>query len=167
MDIAHIYIAVQRMTLGDDNWVLLIDDVMALKGVGDAAHERLQQRGNLDMFEYVPDDPETEADETVNYSNVYIFEANFPAGAVDFDKFQTRLVTMFEVDPEDVTYSVGTTTIRDRLSCFATYKYNNIGRVRIGLFGCASDSEICTWAESRVEAEGYIDNNKETMETVQ
>ena len=160
--IAHLYIGVERMTLPAASWVLLVDEVMALKGVGNAAHEQLQTRGNMDTFTYVPDDPETEEDETVIYSNLYIFEAQFPANSIDFDKFKDRLVNLFGVDPNAVTYTVGTTTIVGRQSAFATYKYNNINRIRIGLFGCASDGEICTREQSRVEVVGYIMANKAT-----
>ena len=167
-EIAHLYIGVERMTLPAASWVLLVDEVMALKGVGNAAHEQLQTRGNLDTFTYVPDDPQTEEDETVMYSNLYIFEAQFPANSIDFDKFKTRLVNLFGVDPALVTYTTGTTTIVDRQTVFATYKYNNINRIRIGLFGCEDDNTLCTWEQSRVEADGNImDNLAEWGETVQ
>lgn len=167
MDIAHIYIGIERMTIPAAKWVILIKETLALKGVGDAAHEQLQPRGNLDVFEHVSDDPETPEDETVLISDIYTFEANFPANAVSFDKFKNRLAVMFDKDPEDIICTIGTATIRDRPSCFATYNYLGVDRIKIGLFGCASDSELCTTAESRVECEGYISKRKEVWETVQ
>lgn len=144
------YFAIERYTanLNEANWITLIEEVRQIVGVDgtDHAHNRLQERGNLDTFE----------NEGETYSNLYIYEANFSEGAVSFDKFQNRLVNLFGVDPDKVTYSTVTTTIKTRLSCFGTYKYNNVNRVRVGLFGCASDSDLCTWGQSRVECVAFI-----------
>jgi len=154
----HGYFAIERFpaNLNEDNWATLINEIRQIVGVGGDPPYCLTERGDLDTFVYVVDDPETEEVEEVEHSNIYFYEARFRKGAIDFAKFRNRLITIFDVNPVQVTYTTGTVTIRDRPSCFATYKYKDKNRIRVGLLGCASDSELCTWAESRIECDGYL-----------
>ena len=154
------YIGVSRFVdnLGEDHWIAVIHELRQVEVSGPATHLRLQERGQLDIFNHGTEE------EPDYYANTYTFEASFMANMIDFEKFKNRLVNLFCVDPELVTYTTGTTTIRERLSCFATFKYNGVNRLRVGLFGCASDSELCTWPESRLECEGYIQDEKEAWE---
>ena len=160
----HGYLAVERFAdnLNEDNWVLLIDAIRSIETQPNGHAEwMLQERGNFDHFEYIADDPETPEDETVLYSNIVIWEARYLASEIQFENFRTELVALFDVADDKVTFTTGTTIIREQLSCFATFFYNDKRRIRVGLFGCASDSELCTWEESRVECDGFIQDSSE------
>lgn len=154
----HGYLAVERYTdnLGKANWIKLIVAVRAFViEVGNGENQYLfQERGNFDKFEVVIDE-----NKSVWYSNIYTCEARYAAGEINFENFKAALVELFGVSPDKVTYTIGTTTIKDRLSCFARFKYLGKNRIRVGLFGCASDSELCKWNQSRVEHNSYIDGN--------
>jgi len=155
------YFLISRITdyLNEANWVTLIDELDQIVGVIDVdqPYERVFRRGNLDTFEY--------NDET--YSNAYIYIANFAPGAIDFDKFQNRLVNLFDVEPEAVTYTTQQQIIRDRPSVVATYTYGANNRIRVMLAGCASDSELCTRRESNTEVCGYLADNAVDWEPVE
>lgn len=157
----HGYLAVERYadSLNQDNWITLIEGIRSLQTVNGKAQYLLQERGNLDKFEVVIDD-----DNSIWYSNIYIWEARYAAGEIEFENFKAALVDLFEVDPEDVTYNIGTTMIRERLSCFARFKYNDKNRIRVGLFGCEDDANLCNWNESRIECDGYLIDNRPDWE---
>ena len=153
---AKLYVALQRLTLGDDNWVNVVNFVKGIKGVNGQPANHNHGRGNLDTF--VHTDSET-------YSNTYIFEARFPEDTVDFQRFKDKLVNEFGIDETLVTYTTGTQTIKNIPSCFATYRYNAINRIRVGLFGWTDDNtppngdEFEKWVASREEAKQYIIDN--------
>jgi hypothetical protein len=151
------YFAISRFTanLNDDNWVTLVDEVRNIVSVIEAnqPYERVFGRGNMDTFNYGTEE------EPNWYSNAYIFIGHFPAGAVDFDKFKERLIDLFGDPPGETTYTTNTVILRDRPSVFATYKYNAINRIRVSLFGCASDTELCTRHESNNELLQFLADN--------
>ncbi len=142
--------------VNEDNWALLIDELNQIVGVGNACHERgntKAPRGNVDMFNHGTEEI------PLLYSNAYIYVANFNVGAIDFDKFQNRLVNLFGVPAENVTYNTSTRTIRDRLSVTATYMLAAKARITVELLGCASDSELCTTEQSNNEIKGELHDN--------
>jgi len=137
MERCHLYVIFQRLTLSDAHWQTLIARIDTIQSVGKASHQLLQKRTSLDGL-------------------FVLYECDFPAHAVEFDFIESWLVDLFDVDPALVSYTTGTQTIRNRLSCFATYKYNAVNRLRVGLFGCESDTILCSRAESGAEADYYV-----------
>lgn len=131
--------------INDENWSLLIDELDEIVGVGDLPNQVIRKRGNLDMFQNVK-----------WYSNEYIYAANFNEEAVSFAKFKNRLVNLFDVPDENVTFSISTRTLRNRLSVTGTYQLNAVDRVSVELLGCASDVELCTKDESNQELLQFI-----------
>lgn len=150
------YFIVTRVTanINDDNWVLLVDELNQIVGVGNKCHERgnvKTPRGNMDMFNHG----------TEELSNAYIYVANFNVDAIDFDKFQNRLVNLFEVPEHKITYTIATQTHRYRPSVTATYELNNQPRITVELLGCVADDALCTTEESRQECLQVLADNKE------
>ena len=142
--------------VNQDNWVLLVDELNQIVGVGNKCHEIgnvKTPRGNVDRFNHGTE----EAPDW--YSNAYLFVANFNVNAVDFAKFKNRLVNLFDVPVENVTYTITTRTIRDRFSVMATYILAAKARITVELLGCASDSELCTTKESNNEVLGELHDN--------
>ncbi|HEB26316.1 MAG TPA: hypothetical protein ENI05_00875 [Porticoccus sp.] len=134
--------------VNQDNWVLLIDELNQIVGVGNKCHERgntKAPRGIVDRFNYGTEEAPSW------YSNAYLYVANFNVGAIDFDKFQNRLVNLFDVPEHKVTYTTATQTHRYRLSVTATYAVNDVDRITVELLGCAADDQLCTTEESRQE----------------
>ena len=144
------YFIVTRNTdnVNEDNWVLLIDELNQIVGVGNKCHEIgnvKTPRGNMDMFNHGTEEV------SVWYSNAYLYVANFNVGAIDFAKFQNRLVNLFDVAEHKVSYTTSTQTHRYRTSVTATYMLNNQPRITVELLGCAADDALCTTEESRQE----------------
>jgi hypothetical protein len=134
------YIGVRRVTanLSAANWAAVVALFDAILSNHLSAHERLQKRLRLDGDEV-------------------LYRCRFPANAVSFDRGGNKLADAFNVDRALVTYTTGTLTLKDRLSCFATYRYNGQNRLIVGLFGGESDEVLCTRQESRDEAAQYVD----------
>ena len=134
----HGYIVIQFLPgLSEAHRQTLIARIDRIESVGKASHQLLQKRTSLDGL-------------------FVLYECDFPAHAVEFDFIAGWLVDLFEVDPALVTYTTGTLTIFNRLSCFATYKYGGVNRLRVGLLGCESDAVLCSRAESGAEADYYV-----------
>lgn len=150
---SKLYFIIRRnqANLSEANFATVVNLVKDIVGINGQPANHNHWRGNLDTYVNI--------DDGLTYSNEYIFEAQFAQDAVSFDSFKTKLVNTFGVNPEDVTYTTGTQTVKDRPSVFATYKYNSINRLIVGLFGWADENTPCTWEQSREEAKQYIINN--------
>ena len=147
----HLYIAIERLNLGAANWVLLVTAINELSIIGGANQYELQDRGNTDTFVY--------EDET--YSNAYTWEARFAFGQITIDNIKNKLAAIFEKDPADIGHSANKLTFRERPTAILTFTYGGQNLIRLAIFGCDSEDDLCTWNESRIEHNGYITDNAE------
>jgi hypothetical protein len=145
------YIGVRRVTanLSATNWAAVVALFDAIVSNHLEAHHRLQKRVSLNGDEV-------------------LYRCRFNENAVSFEKCGDKLASAFGVDRGLVTHTTGTITLKDRLSCFATYRYNGQNRLIVGRFGCESDEVLCTRQESRDEAAWYVevDHGAEWSEAV-
>ena len=156
------YVIVTRNTdnVNEDNWVLLVDELNQITGVGNKCHERgntKAPRGNMDMFNHGTEEA------PVWYSNAYLYVANFNVNAINFAKFKNRLVNLFDVPEHKVTYTTAHNlqeNQRFRPSVTATYSLNNADRMTVELLGCAADDQLCETEESRQEVLQVLADNK-------
>ncbi len=146
--------------VNQDSWALLIDELNQIVGVGNKCHERgntKAPRGIVDRFNHGTEElPDW-------YSNAYLYVANFNVNAIDFDKFQNRLVNLFDVPKYKVTYTTAHNleeNQRFRTSVVATYEINNPPRITVELLGCAADDQLCETEESRQEVLQVLADNK-------
>ena len=154
--------------LNEENWVSLMGLVKQIVGAGRNPNQVFRARGNLDTFEEVVGQDEEENDIVVVHSNAYIVAAHFQSGAVSFAKFKNRMINHFEVDEENVSYEVMHNELsdqKDRPSAVAEYTMGT-HRISVMLFGCASDSQLCTKHESGEEMRHYIQMHKAVWEPV-
>ncbi len=147
-----------KNNVNEDNWVKFIDELNQITGVGNKCHERgntKAPRSIVDRFNHG----------TEEYSNAYLYVANFNVDAVSFAKFQNRLVNLFDVPEYKVTYTTAHNleeNQRFRPSVTATYAVNDVARITVELLGCAADDQLCTTEESRQETLQVLADNKET-----
>ena len=151
------YFSIQRITDNTDEpeWVQLITLVNELRGIGRDANQIIRNRGMVEPNGFWWDTGEVDEEDNPVfewYANTYIYAANFPATAVQFDKFADKCETAFDLQPGSVTYTTQQVTLRDRPSCVATFTHNAVNYFRVALLGCASDTELCTVKESNGEA---------------
>ena len=142
--------------VNEDNWVLLVDELNQIVGVGNKCHEIgnvKTPRGIVDMFNHGTEEV------PAWYSNAYLYVANFNINAIDFAKFQNRLVNLFDVPEHKVIYTISTQTHRYRPSVTATYEVNDVDRITVELLGCAADGQLCETEESRQEVLGELHDN--------
>lgn len=144
----RVYIAVAKLNLGNSAWVDVLNLIKQIIGRGNRPHQKLHWRGSPDTFEL----------DDVAYSNTYIFAADFNLTDITFERFRKRLVSAFDVPDESVTFTQGTSTIKDNPTTFATYRHNAINRFRVGVLGCEIEGG-CSYAMSHAEVLEYIKVN--------
>ena len=138
MDAITLYMLLRRnvANLSANNWQRTIALFDAIVSNSPAAHHQLRKRASLN-------------------GNEVIYRCQFNANAVSFETCKNKLASAFEVDPALITYTTGTQNGLVRPNAFATYRYGTI-RLYVGLFGCASDDDLCTREQSWVEALYYV-----------
>lgn len=153
------YFIVTRIVanINEDNWVLLVDELRQIVGVDGSKWPRKVNRDRgivTDRFNHGTEEA------PIWYSNQYIFAAEFNEEAVSFAKFKNRLVNLFDVPEQNVSYTTSTQTHRYRPSVTAAYKLAGKTRITVELLGCAADDQLCTTEESRQECLAVLGANK-------
>jgi len=161
------YYAVDRLTLGANNWVAVVGAFDGFQTIGADCNEQLVKRGNLDTFVHVADDPETEENEEVIVSNACIWEGHIAGGQITIANIKSILAELFDKEVEDIGHSITKMTIRERPTAIATFTYGGIDRIRLAFFGCDDEDDLCTWEQSRKEVEGYLIDNIEDWNGVE
>lgn len=131
----NLYIAVERLNLGDTNWNILINE-MKIKGDrrNKQPDKKCHWRPNNDL-------------------SVYIFQALFDISEISVNGFINWLANTFGVDPGDISYTSGSNIYGK----FDTFIYNSINRFRVGVFGYSGGWP--TRNASREACHNFIANN--------
>lgn len=135
----RLYLAVQRLTLGDTNWDTLI---AAMQAKGANQHPNPSHRNHWRLS----------IDETI-----WIFEAEFDTTVVDVDWFITWMSNQFGVPEGDIGESTGY-NIYGRFSTFS-YPGGVTNRFRLGVFGFVQGQGWPSYEESHAAVLQYLFDN--------
>lgn len=143
----------QFSSMSDEAWVLFVTRVREIVVRGRDSHQKLSYKASLDKFNAGTEE------NPAWYSREYIVLGNFKSRVIDADVIKAWLVTIFDENPDLVTYTIGHITIRNRPTAYAIYAYGGNDMLRIAFFGCNSSAELCTEEESGIEANGWKDDH--------
>ena len=151
---------ISRITanINEANWVLFVDLVDQIIGIGQDANEIFRMRHAAEGFWHDTGEVDSEGDPILEwYGNYVMCAANFNKQAVKFERFKNKLGNLPDIEEEDITYATALNPAkyqRYRPSVVATYAYAGKNRVRVALMGCASDDndDLCSKDESNEEA---------------
>lgn len=136
---ARLYLALQRLELGDTNW----DDlVSAMQEKGDNQNPNPCNRNHWRLS----------LDELI-----WIFEADFDTSQIDIEWFINWLSNQFGVDPDDIGEDTGF-SIYGRFSTFS-YPDGINNRFRLGVFGFAQGQGWPSYPETHEAVLSYISDN--------
>lgn len=144
--------------LNEDNWVLFVDLVESIIGVGRDANQIFHSRHSAEGFWHATGEVDSEGDPIFTwYGNFVMCAANFQKSAIKFERFKSKLGQLEDIDEENITYTTATNPQqyqRYRPSVVATFGYQGTSRARVALMGCASDAndDLCGKEESNEEA---------------
>lgn len=142
----NLYLALQRLNLGDGNWDTLVTAMQAKGENNDPQpNNRCHWRESLDGL-------------------TWIFEAQFNSAVVDVDWFIGWLSGEFGINPGDI----GEATGYNSYGRFSTFSYpaGVTNRFRIGVFGFVQGQGWPSWEESQGAAAQYIIDNTEDWNEV-
>lgn len=89
-----------------------------------------------------------------------IFESDWDMATITAAAIKTRLVSLFNVAANTITYATVTPTFATRPSEVATYKYSTVNKFRIGVFG----GRDASYGESLAEVQAYLKANAAAWE---